>query len=116
MDFKELTVWKKSMNLAKSIYSVTTHFPKEEIYGLTSQMRRAAVSVSANIAEGQHRNTKGEFRQFLGYSLGSLSELETLCILSADLKYIDSVNSKDIIALIIEVRKMLFTLRKKLSA
>lgn len=80
--YNDLLVWQHSMELAKKVYAVTSHFPKEELYGLTSQMRRASVSVAANIAEGHARNTTGEFRQFLGIARGSLAELETLIILS----------------------------------
>jgi four helix bundle protein len=80
--YNDLLIWQHSMELAKKVYAVTSHFPKEELYGLTSQMRRASVSVAANIAEGHARNTTGEFRQFLGIARGSLAELETLIILS----------------------------------
>ena len=70
------------MALVKQIYQYTSSFPKEEMYGLTSQMRRAAVSIPANIAEGQSRNTTGEFSQFLGIAKGSIAELQTLILLS----------------------------------
>ncbi|MFZ3138754.1 MAG: four helix bundle protein [Thermodesulfovibrionales bacterium] len=74
-------VWQKSIELAKKIYALTHLFPKEEMYGLTSQLRRASVSICCNIAEGQARNSTGEFKQFLGISKGSLAELETLLLL-----------------------------------
>jgi four helix bundle protein len=74
---KDLNVWKKSMQFVMEIYSLTSHFPKEEIYGLTSQIRRAAVSIPSNISEGAARQTKKEFCQFLYIAMGSLAELET---------------------------------------
>jgi len=74
---KDLEVWKISIEMVTNIYKITRIFPKEEIYGLTNQMRRAAVSVPSNIAEGSGRNSNKEFVQFLYYAVGSLSELET---------------------------------------
>ena len=81
---KDLDVWKESMRLAKEIYVLTERFPKEEMYGLTSQMRRSAVSIPSNIAEGAGRNSNKEFVQFLYISLGSLAELETQILLSKE--------------------------------
>jgi four helix bundle protein len=75
--FRELVVWQRSIQLATLIYRLTQSFPREELYGLTSQLRRAAVSVSSNIAEGQGRLSSGEFRQFLGVARGSNFELQT---------------------------------------
>jgi four helix bundle protein len=75
--YKELVVWQKIVGLVTEIYSATSKFPREEIYGLTSQLRRSAVSVPSNIAEGQGRATRGEFVQFLGNARGSLCELQT---------------------------------------
>ena len=74
---KDLEVWKKSMDLVSNIYKITESFPNKELYGLTNQIRRAAVSIPSNIAEGAARNSKKEFIQFLYIALGSLSELET---------------------------------------
>lgn len=90
---KDLDVWKKSMDIVESIYKDTTRFPKEEIYGLTAQMRRAAVSIPSNIAEGAARNGKKEFVQFLYIALGSLSELETQIIIAKRLDYIHEIDS-----------------------
>ena len=84
----DLLVWQEGMQLAKEVYSATVMFPKEEIYGLTSQMRRAAVSVPSNIAEGSARGGKKELHQFLMIARGSLMELETQVLLSKDLGYI----------------------------
>ena len=80
--YRELKVWQESMDLSVRIYEITSRFPPEEKYGLTSQMRRAAVSISANIAEGQARRTTGEFLHLLGIARGSLAELETFLALS----------------------------------
>ena len=85
---KELDVWKEAMSLARSIYSITSKFPKQEIFGLTSQMRRCSVSIPSNIAEGAARNSDKEFIQFLYVSLGSLAELETQLLLSSDFGYL----------------------------
>ena len=83
-----LQVWQEGMALAKDVYAATASFPKEEIYGLTSQMRRAAVSVPSNIAEGAARGSKKEFLQFLIIARGSLMELETQILLSRDLGFL----------------------------
>lgn len=80
-NLKELKIWNKAMDLASDVYEATANFPKEETYGLTSQIRRCAVSVPSNIAEGAGRNTKGEFRQFLDYSNGSAYELQPRSLL-----------------------------------
>lgn len=88
----DLDVWKLGIELVEKIYKETSVFPKEEIYSLTSQMRRAAVSIPSNIAEGAARNSEKEFIQFLYISLGSLSELETLVIIANQIGYLDSLD------------------------
>jgi four helix bundle protein len=75
--YRDLISWQKAMDLAEAIYRETRTFPKQELYGITSQLRRAAISIPSNIAEGQGRRSTGEFRQFLGHALGSLLEVET---------------------------------------
>ena len=85
---KDLDVWKKSMDLVEGVYRLTKSFPDSEKYGLTNQMRRCAVSIPSNIAEGAGRNSKKEFKQFLYISLGSISELETQLIISSKLNYL----------------------------
>lgn len=91
---KDLLVWKKSLDLVEQIYKFTKQFPKEELYGITNQMRRCAVSIPANIAEGSGRKNKAEFIQFLHIALGSASELETHLIISQRLGFL-SINSYD---------------------
>ena len=86
--YRELLVWQKAKALAVQIYQATDQFPRAEIYGLTSQVRRAAVSVASNIAEGQGRLTAGEFLDFLGQARGSLLELETQLAIAVDLNYL----------------------------
>ena len=87
--YRELLVWQKAKALAVHIYKAMETFPRNEIYGLTSQLRRAAVSVSSNIAEGQGRLTPGEFSHFLGQARGSLLELDTQLEIACDLAYLD---------------------------
>jgi four helix bundle protein len=89
--YRDLEVWKISMQLAREVYQITEGMPKHEIYGLTSQIRRASVSVPANIAEGYGRNHRKEYVQFLGIANGSLKELETLLLLAHDLNYINDI-------------------------
>jgi four helix bundle protein len=113
--YRDLVVWQRAVELAEWIYRETRHFPKEEIYGLTSQMRRAAVSIASNIAEGHGRNSKGEYKQFLGIALGSLAELETQIILAARFGYIEVHTSELILFKCEEVSKMLNGLKKALS-
>jgi four helix bundle protein len=87
--YRELLVWQKAKALAVDVYRSTERFPRNETYGLTSQLRRAAISVPSNIAEGQGRLTAGEFSHFLGQARGSLLELETQLDIALDLKYLD---------------------------
>ncbi len=90
---KDLEVWKKSMDLVSNIYKITESFPSKELYGLTNQIRRAAVSIPSNIAEGAARNSKKEFIQFLYIALGSLSELETQIIIANRLEYLNNLDT-----------------------
>ena len=106
-DFRELQVWHKAHELALSIYKVSAKFPKEEVYGLTSQIRRAAVSVPTNIAEGCGRGSKKELKQFLMISMGSASEVEYQILLSQELGYIDSKAYDNLNSGIQEIKKML---------
>ena len=112
--YSDLIVWQKSMQLITLIYKLTATFPREEMFGLTSQIRRAMISIPANIAEGQARNSTGEFRQFLGIARGSLAESETLIILSTNLNYLTKENSEILLANCTEISKMLVGLIKSL--
>ena len=105
--YKDLIVWQKAKVLAGEIYRATESFPKQETYGLTSQLRRASVSVASNIAEGQGRLTKGEFQQFLGHSRGSLLELETQLAIAVDLHYLSAVELTRLEAKTAEVSRLL---------
>ena len=113
--YRELIVWQKSMDLTVKIYRLTRQFPAEERYGITSQMRRAAASIPANIAEGQARRSTGEFLQSLGVARGSLAELETFLILSTRLDMITPDNSERLLSDCIEINKMLNALIKSLT-
>lgn len=111
--FKDLRVWQKGIELVKEIYKVTAAYPRTEDYGLSSQMRRASVSIPANIAEGFRRRSSKEHRQFLNIALGSCAELETLAIISYELKYIDASQQNYLTELIDHICGMLVNLRKK---
>ena len=113
-DYKDLIVWQKWMLLARRVYEITKIFPRDEKFGIVSQMRRAAVSIPSNIAEGQARHTTGEFVQFLSHAEGSVAELDTQLLLSLDLKYCTSLDVSNLFELISELRKMLNSLRRKL--
>ena len=104
--FKDLIVWQKAYRLVLEVYKITKEFPSFEIYGLTQQMRRAAVSIPSNIAEGYGRKHKTEYRQFLSIAYGSLSELETQYLLSIDLQY--TKNCRIVENLLKEVGGMLY--------
>jgi four helix bundle protein len=97
--YRELMVWQQSMQLVKQIYETTRAFPRDEIYGLTSQIRRAAVSVPSNIAEGQGRESRPEFYQFLSKARGSLMEVETQILIAFELGYLGSAKSDELVAL-----------------
>ncbi|MBZ0155644.1 MAG: four helix bundle protein [Alphaproteobacteria bacterium] len=113
--YRELTVWQKSIELAGKIYTITQNYPAEEKFGITSQMRRAATSIPANIAEGQARRNTGEFLQSLGIARGSLAELETFLILSGNLGFLATPNSEKLLHACTEISKMLNALMKSLS-
>jgi four helix bundle protein len=112
--YKSLVVWKKAMDLAPIAYNLTRTIPSDERFGLCSQIRRAVVSVAANIAEGQGRNHPGEFRQFLGIARGSLAELDTLIIMAENLGFLRENECEKILLQIVEVRMLLQGLIQKL--
>ena len=114
--YKDLLIWQRSMSLAKLVYQLTRSFPPEERYGLISQLRRAAVSIPSNIAEGQARKGTSEFLQFLSIATGSLAELETQLLLSVDLSYCKLPDVAPLFQEIDELQKMIVALKRKLSS
>lgn len=113
-EYRKLKVWQKSMDLSVLIYNITGHFPKDEIYALVSQLKRVAVSIPSNIAEGSGRNTDKEFVQFLFIAYGSSCELDTQIELSKRLNFISEQEFNSITSEINEIQKMIFKLRDKL--
>ena len=114
--YRDLLVWQKGITLAKMIYKLTAEFPSEEKYGLISQMRRAAVSIPSNIAEGQARNTTGEFILFISHAEGSLAELNTQLILSVEFGYVTPQQITICADLMEELRRMLNSLRRSIDS
>jgi four helix bundle protein len=114
-NFKELKVWQKSYVLCLKVYKMTNSFPREEVYGLTSQIRRSAVSVPSNIAEGYGRKTTPDYIRYLYISYGSTCELETQLLLSHDLDYVEKGEMKGIQEELGEVERMLKALIKSLE-
>ena len=114
--YKDLWVWQKGIELVKEVYQVVKKFPREETYVLSDQLRRAAISIPSNIAEGQARQHTPEFKQFLYISLGSLAELNTQLIIAKELGYINEGALNGIERKVVELRKMISTLIAKLPA
>ena len=112
--YKDLIVWQKSMDLVERIYQVSNLFPKEETYGLTNQLRRAAVSIPSNIAEGHARSSTQEFHRFLSIARGSLAEVETQLLIAQRLGYLSAEDLSSILNLHIEINKMTNGLMAKL--
>ena len=110
--YRDLEVWKLSIDFVKKVYQVTHNFPASEKFGLINQIRRAAVSIPANIAEGQGRNSIKEFKQFLAISLGSLAELETQLIIAKEIEYLTLNELNTLLATLDRIRKMIRGLSK----
>ncbi|HST09865.1 MAG TPA: four helix bundle protein [Terriglobales bacterium] len=115
-DFRNLKVWDKAHGLTLDVYASTKLFPREEIYGLTSQMRRAATSIGANIAEGCCRKGDPEMARFLQMAMGSASEIEYHCLLARDLQSLELEDYERLTAQTVEVKRMLASLIRKLRA
>lgn len=115
-DFRELKVWRKAHDLTIAVYEVTAAFPREELYGLTSQLRRASSSIAANLAEGSGRNGNAELARFCSIAMGSASELEYRLLLARDLKLIDPDQYEELEQKTIEVKRMLAALITRLTA
>ena len=114
-NFRDLQVWKKSIFIVKKVYELTSVFPKDEIYGLTNQIRRAAVSIPSNIAEGAGRSSDADFNHFLAIAIGSSFELETQLIISKELLYTETENADMLISELQEIQKMIRGLQKSLK-
>ena len=115
MTHKDLDVWKRSIDFVTTLYKLTENFPKSEMYGLSSQLRRASVSIPSNIAEGASRNHKKEFIQFLYISLASASEVDTQLIISCNLNFIDDKQLNKLSKELDEISKMLQGLLKSIK-
>ncbi|MGB2841873.1 MAG: four helix bundle protein [Halobacteriota archaeon] len=114
--FKELKVWQKGIELVEMVYKSTATFPEEEKYGLSAQMRRAAVSIPSNIAEGHLRKTAKDFKQFIAIARGSCAELETQIIISYKLGFIQEDNFSNLSSKIDELSKMLSSFYSKINS
>ena len=112
--YRDLEVWQKSMVLAKEVYQVTSSFPTDEKFGLTNQMRRAAVSIPSNLAEGHARSGTQEFKHFISIAIGSVAELETQILLSVELGYLNRDRENDLLVELDTIGKMLRGLHKAL--
>ena len=115
-DFRDLKVWERGHKLTLEIYKITSRFPREEMYGLTSQIRRACASIPTNIAEGCGRSRDTELARFIEIAIGSASELEYQLLLSRDLELINEADFKSLIAEAVEIKKMLISFFQKLKA
>ena len=115
-DFRSLKVWEKGHSLTLSIYEISKEFPKEELYGVSAQLRRAMVSIPTNLAEGCGRGSDKDFRRFVQIAMGSASETEYLLFLCKDLKYIADEKFNQLLTEIQEIKKMLSSLISKLKS
>ena len=113
--YKELIAWQQGIELVSEIYRYTKDFPRVEVYGLTNQIRRAAVSIPSNIAEGQGRLTRGEFRQFLGHARGSIFELESQILIAGKLGYVKREDAESLLQRVAELGRILNGLLKSLD-
>ena len=114
-NYRKLAVWQKAYQLTLNIYQATGCFPKEEVFGMTSQMRRAAASIAANLAEGSGRGSDIELRRYCHIALGSANELEFFALLSRDLHYLEAEQYDQLNELILEIQRMLGSLIQKLG-
>lgn len=112
--FRDLLVWQKAMVLVTEVYKVTQHYPPTEIYGLTSQIRRSAVSIPSNIAEGYGRDATGDYRRFLQIAIGSLFELQTQLEVSYNIGYLDKNSFDSLFEKTVELDRMMYSLTKKI--
>jgi four helix bundle protein len=113
--YRDLVVWQKGIELAKMIYPLSARFPADERFGLTSQIRRASISVPSNVAEGQARHTTGEFVQFISHAEGSVAEVDTQLVIAVELDFVTTKQAAACFDLLGEERRMLNALRRKLT-
>lgn len=113
--YRDLFIWQKSMALVTDIYSITKTFPGDEMYDLTNQLRRCAVSIPSNIAEGYGRNSTNDYKRFLKIAVGSLYELQTQIEIAFNLRYIENQKHIEIISLSVEIDKMLYSMIQKIK-
>lgn len=114
-NFKKLTIWQESLSLAIEIYSMTKHFPDSEKFSLTSQIRRSAVSIPSNIAEGSGRTSSKDFENFLNYSTGSSFELETQLMIATKLCYLNEIAFNDVIERLQSIQKKIYSFKQSLK-
>ena len=114
-NYQELIVWQKAMDLVEEVYTVSKCFPREEIYGLTSQLRRAAVSIPSNVAEGQGRRTTPDFLRHLSIGYGSLREVETQILIATRLRYLAQGKCQEVMSMAAEVERLLNGLMSSLT-
>jgi four helix bundle protein len=114
-NYKDLKIWVRSVKLASLIYKLTSRFPSEEKFGIISQLRRASISISSNIAEGSARSSEKDFSRFINIAYGSLCEVETQLVIAHDLKFIPTPEHESILLELNELQKMIFTFSKTLN-
>ena len=116
MHYKDLIVWQKAMDLTVQVYNLTKKIPKEELYGLTNQLRRAVVSIPSNIAEGNGRASTGDYVRFLSIARGSVAEVETQLLICVRLKYLTQEDIESLLSLVDEIGQMLNSIITKLRS
>ena len=114
-NFKELISWKEAKDFSVLVYKLTSNFPSSEIYGISSQIKRAAVSIPSNIAEGAGRNTNKDFSRFIAIALGSAFELETQLLIAHELEYITKIDIEELLLKLNKIQKMLVNFQKHLN-
>jgi four helix bundle protein len=115
-DFHELIVWRKAHEFTLQVYKITKRFPKEELYGITDQIRRASVSIPANIAEGCGKDSRADFARYIQIAIGSSSEVEYFILLARDLSFLNNDEFNEFSIKITEIKRMLSSLRKKVRS
>jgi len=115
-NYQDLIVWQKSMDMVEMVYLLTKKIPKEELYGLTNQLRRAAVSVPSNIAEGHSRKSRAEYLNFLSIAQGSRAEVETQMLIAQRLGYVASDETTPLLSLLNEINRMISTIKRQLNS